>query len=402
MSEHRYDYVIVGGGLAGVSAIDGIRERDHGGSILLVGNEGYMPYDRPPLSKKLWLGQKRVEEIFIHDKGYFKDKGVETVFCTDVVKLDVAAKTIACKKGASAREFGKLLLATGGKPRKLPIPGGDLDGISYFRTLDDYIALRRTAEPGKSAVVIGGGFIGSEMAAALAQNQVRVTMVFPEEYVVSRVFPKSLALAIQAHYVERGVNVLAGDAPTEIEKNGGVFVTITRNGARLESDVLVVGIGIAPADDLAKDAGLAVENGVVVNEFLEASHPDVYAAGDVALFPYQALGRSMRVEHWDNAAVQGKYAGRNMAGAREAYTHMPYFFSDLFEFGYEAVGEVDSRLDTFCDWQEENEKGVVYYLKDGKVRGAMMVNVWDEVEAAREMIRSGATIGREDLAGAIG
>lgn len=401
MSEHRYDYIIVGGGLAGVSAIDGIRERDHGGSILLVGNEGYMPYDRPPLSKKLWLGQKRVEEIFIHDKGYFKDKGVETVLCTDITRLDLAAKTIACKKG-SAHEFGKLLLATGGKPRKLSIPGGDLDGINYFRTLDDYIALRRAADLGKSAVVIGGGFIGSEMAAALAQNQVRVTMVFPEEYVVSRVFPKSLGLAIQAHYRERGVNVLAGDIPTEIEKNGGWFVTTTKKGARLESDVVVVGIGIAPADDLAVDAGLAVENGVVVNEFLETSHPDVYAAGDVARFPYQALGRSMRVEHWDNAVTQGKHAGGNMAGAREAYSHMPYFFSDLFEFGYEAVGEVDSRLETLCDWQKEDEKGVVYYLKDGKVRGAMMVNVWDKVEAAREMIRSGATVGREDVAGAIG
>jgi len=165
--------------------------------------------------------------------------------------------------------------------------------------------------------------------------------------------------------------------------------------------MVIAGIGIAPALELPRTAGLLTANGVIVNEYLEASLPGIYAAGDIAFFPYQALGKQTRVEHWDNALNQGKWAGRNMAGAREPYTYMPYFFSDLFEFGYEAVGEVDARLETFADWQKENDTGVIYYLKDNKVRGAMMCNVWDKVEAARELIRNAENVTPADLRGAI-
>jgi len=401
MTEQSYRYVIVGGGLAGAHAVEGIRELDKEGSILLLGSENHAPYDRPPLTKQLWFGKKEVEDIFVHDERFYPDNNVALSLGVQATGLYPKAKAISDTRGTGCH-YEKLLLATGGAPRILDIPGGKLDGVCYYRYLDDYLRVRPLASEGKSAVIIGGGFIGSEIAAALNINKLDVTMVFPEDYLVSRIFPEGLGRAIQDHYVNRGVRVLGGDAPVSIEKDGETFVTRTRNGEKITSDLLLVGVGIAPAANLAKAAGLSVEDGIVVNERLETSHPDIYAAGDNASFPYQILGQRMRIEHWDNAVSQGKHAGSNMAGANEPFTYMPYFFSDLFEFGYEAVGEVNAKLETYADWQKENDTGVIYYLNDGRVRGAMMCNVWDKVEAARELIKKGERVSREDLRGGIG
>jgi len=400
MAERDYRYVIIGGGLAGGSAVEGIRKQDADGSILLICGEKHLPYDRPPLTKKLWFGKKQVEEIFLHDQQWYAAHGVDAALATEVTSLDPARRTLTASNGGTYR-YDKLLLATGGTPRRLDIPGGDLDGICYYRYLDDYLKTRSAAAEGKSAVVVGGGFIGSEIAAALNINKLEVTMVYPGPYLVDRVFPEYLGRALQELYRSRGVAILSGDAPTSFEKAGGRFLTTTRNGKRIESDLLIVGIGIVPTMNLAQAAGLTIENGVAVNELLQSSTPDIYAAGDVACFPYQALGKRMRVEHWDNAINQGLHAGRNMAGAGEPFTYMPYFFSDLFEFGYEAVGDVNSKLETFADWHKENDTGVIYYLSEGKVRGAMMCNVWEKVEAARELIRRGERMSPDHLRGAI-
>jgi len=400
MASEDYTYIIVGGGLAGAAAVEGIREIDGEGRILLVSSEKHLPYDRPPLSKKLWLGKQKVEDIFVHDQAFYAANWTDVALGTTATGIDPTAERVT-DDGSHAYSYDKLLLATGGVPRTLHIAGGDLDGIRYYRYLNDYLAVRQAAAEGKSAVIIGGGFIGSEMAAALNINQLDVTMVFPDAYLVSRVFPESLGRALQERFIARGVTMLSGDAPASIERRGDKFATRTHNGQTVESDIVIAGIGILPATELAAAAGLALENGIVVNEHLQTSHPDIYAAGDNAFFPYQALGRRVRIEHWDNAINQGKWAGRNMAGAGEPFTYMPYFFSDLFEFGYEAVGEVDARLEVFADWQKENDTGVIYYLKDGKVRGAMMCNVWDKVDAARELIRKGAPMAPDDLRGAI-
>jgi NADPH-dependent 2,4-dienoyl-CoA reductase/sulfur reductase-like enzyme len=400
MGSLPYKYVIVGGGLAGASAVEGIRERDQKGSILLINNEKHLPYDRPPLSKKLWSGKKTVEEIFLHKKDFYERNNVALTIGVTVTAVDAKNKTVTDGQGRTYA-FQKLLFATGGAPRILPIHGGTLDGICYFRTLDDYLRLRKEATEGKSAVVVGGGFIGSEMAAALATNKIDVTMIFPEPYLVGRVFPESLGRAIQERYRARGVKVLTGERPSGFSKIGNLFVTYTVSGKKIESDLVVVGVGIALSLELPRQAGLQTATGIIVDELLQASLPDIYAAGDIAFFPYSVLGKQTHVEHWDNAINQGKYAGRNMAGGREFYTYMPYFFSDLFEFGYEAVGDVDASLETFADWQKENDTGVIYYLKDGKVRGAMMCNVWDRVEAARELIRKAERATPEDLRGAI-
>jgi 3-phenylpropionate/trans-cinnamate dioxygenase ferredoxin reductase subunit len=401
MSEQHYTYIIVGGGLAGASAVQGIRERDMNGSVLLIGSEEFLPYDRPPLSKKLWLGKKKVEEIFVHDEGFYDQNGVKLALGAEVVALDADQKTVTDDKGKSYR-YEKLLLATGGVPRSLPIPGGDLDGLYYYRYLDDYLQMRSEAAEGKSAVVIGGGFIGSEMAAALNLSKLHVTMIFPESYLAQRVFPAYLGQSLQRRYLEREIKIMTEDVPVSLTKKGSIFITQTKNGEKIESDLVIIGIGIVPALALAEGAGLQTANGVVVNEQLQTSHPYIYAAGDNALFPYHALGQQMHIEHWDNALNQGKWAGRNMAGAHEPFTYMPYFYSDLFEFGYEAVGDVNAKLETFADWQKENDTGVIYYLGDGKVRGAMMCNVWGKLDSARELIRKGERVTPEDLRGAIG
>jgi 3-phenylpropionate/trans-cinnamate dioxygenase ferredoxin reductase subunit len=401
MAQQSYDYIIVGAGLTGASAVEGIRERDVQGTILLVGAEPHRPYNRPPLSKQLWTGKETLESIFVHKAEFYEQQRVTLLLNTEITTLDAGAKAVVDRNG-QRYQYGNLLLATSGHPRTLSIPGGDLDDISYFRTYESYLRLRSTADKGKSAVVIGGGFIGSELAAALTIVGCNVTMIFPEPYLVNRVFPEPLGRAIQNNYVDRGVRVLDGDRPVSIARNGERFTVRTQNGAQIDANVVVVGIGIAPDIKLATQAGLQTGNGVVVNERLQTSDPNIYAAGDNAFFPYKALDKSMRVEHWDNAINQGKYAGRNMTGAAAPYDYMPFFFSDLFDFGYEAVGEVDASLETYADWQEKFRTGVIYYLADDLVRGVMLCNVWEKVDAARQLIQKREKRTRESLRGAIG
>jgi NADPH-dependent 2,4-dienoyl-CoA reductase/sulfur reductase-like enzyme len=394
-----YDYIIVGGGLAGVSAARGIRELDKDGSVLLIGAESHLPYHRPPLTKGLWFGKKKVEDIFVEGPSFYDENKVETLLNTTVTAVDAGTKTVTVHTGA-AIQFGNLLLATGGTPRKLPIPGGDHPEICYYRSLDDYRWLRERAKPGTRTLVIGGGFIGSEIAAGLINNEVAVTMVFPESFMCGRVFPEYLGTAMVERYREKGARIVTGDVAARIEKQGDTFVTTTREGERIESDLVIAGLGIVPAADLAHNAGLKTDPDIVVDEYLRTSHPDIFAAGDNASFPYESLGRR-RIEHWDSALAQGAHAGRNMAGAGEPFTYLPYFFSDLFDFGYEAVGDTDPSLETVTDWQKENDTGVIYYLRDHRVRGVMMCNVWEKVDEARELIRQGKEVTEPELHEAI-
>jgi 3-phenylpropionate/trans-cinnamate dioxygenase ferredoxin reductase subunit len=399
MSTQSFKYIIAGAGMAGASAIEGIREIDRHGSILLVGAERDRPYDRPPLSKQLWTGGKTVAEIVLHDEAFYQTNAVDLRLGLEVTQIDPAAHTIRDDQG-TLYQYDRLLLATGGTPRRLNIPGGDLDGISYYRTLHDYRQLREAAAEGRSALVMGGGFIGSEMAASLRANKLAVTMVFPSPWLVSRVFPESLGRYLTEQYRAKGVDVLAGDVPLSIRRDGSGYLARTRAGREIRTDLVVAGVGVTPNVSLAQSAGLSVDDGVIVNEFLRTSTPDIYAAGDIARFPEAGFG-PRRLEHWDNAVSQGKHAGRNMAGAREPFTYVPFFFSDLFEFGYEAVGDVDSRLATFADWQEENKTGVVYYLDGDRLRGAMMCNVWGKVDAARALIQRAGRVSEASLRGAI-
>ena len=295
---------------------------------------------------------------------------------------------------ATAHSYEKVLLATGGTPRRLPA-GGD-DDVVYYRTLDDYRRLRSLAGDGVRVAVIGGGFIGSEIAAALASNGCAVTMLFPDAGIGARLFPEELSLFVNDYYREKGVNVLAGQL---VESVGAGSVT-TKDGTTIEADAIVAGLGIVPATDLAEAAGLEVDDGILVDEHGRAGgRDDVFAAGDVARFPVPALGGTRRVEHEDHANTHGRVVGANMAGADTPYDHLPFFYSDLFELGYEAVGDVDSRLDTVAEWADPNRKGVVAYVDgEGRARGFLLWDAWGKVDSARELIRAGTVVGSADLA----
>jgi 3-phenylpropionate/trans-cinnamate dioxygenase ferredoxin reductase subunit len=383
-----YKYLIIGGGLAGDAATRGIRELDADGTIGMISMEPDPPYMRPNLSKGLWKGRP-VEKIWRKTE----ERGTTLHLSCKVTHIDPNEKRI---RDISNEEYtyDKLLLATGGTPNHLPFGEGN---IVYLRTFQDYQHLRQLTQKGNRFVVIGGGFIGSEIAAALASTGQRVTMVFPEDAISEHVFPHDLSKFINEYYRLNGVEVLTGDSVVSVQKEGDRLIARTGGGRGLEADGVVAGIGIHPNLDLAKQTGLDVDNGIVVNQQLQTSHPDIYAAGDAASFFHTALGRQTRVEHEDNAVVMGKLAGRNMAGANEVYDHVPMFYSDLFDLGYEAVGEINSRLHIFSDWEEPFKKGVIYYLDDGRVRGVLLWNVWEKVDEARQLLLDAGPFSESDL-----
>ncbi|MDI3298053.1 MAG: FAD-dependent oxidoreductase [Bacillota bacterium] len=400
-----YRYVIVGGGMTADAAVDGIREVDEEGSIGLFSEERFPPYNRPPLSKGLWKGE-RLEQSWRKVKA---PAGVEEHLGVRIVALDPAERKVIDADG-NAWGYEKCFLAVGGRPKRLAFGeeaarAGDL---IYFRTLEDYLQLRWKAALEGEFVVVGGGFIGAEVAAALAMQGKRVSMIFPEATILERLFPPELGQAVNRAYEERGVRLLTGDVPVEIVRQGELLEVRSRKGERLRAGAVVAGLGIAPGEELARGAGLAVEDGILVDRFLRTSRPDVFAGGDCARFPAPALGegRTLRVEHEENANAQGRLAGRNMALAAtgrapgaaredgeglEPYDYLPFFYSDMFELGYEAVGVLDSRLQTFADWKEPLREGVVYYLDQGRVVGVLDWNVWDAIPQARALIEEGAT-----------
>lgn len=385
-------YLIVGGGMTGDSACAGIREHDSEGSIVLVGAESHPPYKRPPLSKGLW---GKAEEASIWRKT--EARGVDLRLGRTIVGLDLARRVATDDRGDGYR-FERLLLATGGRPRRLPHADAE---IVYFRTLDDYRLLRERAESGARFVVVGGGFIGSELAAALAASGCPVTMIFPEDAIAARLLPPALAAFVTETYEAHAVEVLAGDSVLELSVDDGHAVVRTGSGAYVTADVVVAGLGIEPNVALAEAAGLPVEGGIVVDEYGRVGgRDDVFAAGDVAVFPFPVLGGQRRVEHEDHANSHGRLVGANMAGAAQAYDHMPFFYSDMFELGYEAVGDLDLRLALVESWAEPNRKGIVAYTDEaGRARGMLMWGIFGKVDAARELIRSGAAVDEAVLAG---
>ena len=387
----HYKYLIVGGGLAGDAATRGIRELDADGSIGLISAEPDAPYMRPNLSKGLWKGRP-LEKIWRKT-----EERAELLLGRAVTSLDTTKKTVKDNKGGEYT-YDKLLVATGGSPIRLPFGLGD---ITYFRDLQDYQRLRKMADEKNRFVVIGGGFIGSEIAAALTMAGKQVTMIFLEDAIGGRVFPTDLARHLNDYYREKGVDVIANDSVTSIQMDGDHLTVQTGSGRVIDTDGIVAGIGIRPNVALAQEAGLNVENGIVVNESLQTSAPDVFAAGDAANFFHIALGKRARVEHEDNAVAMGKLAGRNMAGASETFTHIPLFYSDLFDLGYEAVGEMNSQMEIVPDWDEPFKKGVIYYLADGRVRGVLLWNVWKKLGEARALLMEKGPFKAEELMGRI-
>jgi 3-phenylpropionate/trans-cinnamate dioxygenase ferredoxin reductase component len=373
----HFPYLIVGGGMTADAAARAIRGVDPTGAIGLISAESHPPYARPPLSKGLWKGDP--------EAGIWKGTeaaGVELRLGRQVRAIDPKRKSVTDGHGEVV-SYGTLLLATGGTPRRLPL---DTEQIIYFRTYDDYRRLRALAQERLRFAVLGGGFIGSEIAAALRMAGRDVVMLVPEDGIGARVFPADLSQSLVQFYRDQGVVVRTGEGLAGLTRRAGTVVLHTTKGQDLTVDVVVAGLGIQPNVELAEQAGMRVENGIVVDERLQTSVPEVFAAGDVANFFNPALGTRLRVEHEDNATTMGAAAGRAMAGQGAAYTHLPFFYSDLFTLGYEAVGELDSRHETVADWREPFREGVVYYLTSGRVRGVLLWNTWGQVEAARTLI----------------
>ena len=389
----QYKYLIIGGGLTGDAATRGIRELDTEGTIGLIGVESAPPYMRPNLSKGLWKGRP-IEKIWRKT-----EERAELTLGRKVIRLDPPKKTVEDDKGETY-SYDKLLLATGGSPIHLPFGAGE---IIYFRNFDDYQHLRALADAKEHFVVIGGGFIGSEIAAALTMVGKKVTMVFLEDAIGGLVFPGDLAHFLNDHYRHKGVEIITNDSVASVQKDGERLLVRTGSGRAITTDGVVAGIGLRPNVELAQSAGLKVDNGIVVNQRLESSLPDIYAAGDVVNFLHPTLGKRVRVEHEDNAVFMGKLAGRNMAGANETYERTPMFYSDLFEFGYEAVGETSSKMKMVTDWNasQKFQQGVIYYLNDGRVRGVVLWNLWKQVDAARELMKEPGPFEAEDLMGRI-
>ena len=387
----HYDHLIIGGGMTASAAAKAIRELRPNDSIGVVGSDPHPSYNRPPLSKGLWKGDPE-EKVW---RGLDK-LGASLFLGRTATSLDPSLKQVTDDTG-EVHTYGKLLFATGGTPRQLKDAP---DGVIYYRTLDDYRELRDAAKAGSTTAVIGGGFIGSEIAAGLAVNGVKVTMIFPESGIGARNYPAGLSDFIGGYYREKGIEVLANESLKSVEKRGDGFTLHTQSGKSIDADTVVAGIGIIPNVELAQKAGLKVDNGIVVDEHLETSIPDIYAAGDVANFYNPALGNRLRVEHEDNANSMGAAAGKNMAGQDAPYDYLPMFYSDLFDLGYEAIGEMDARHEIVEDWKKQPfEEGVVYYLKDGRVRGVLLWNTWDQVDNARELIANPGPFTAEQLKG---
>jgi NADPH-dependent 2,4-dienoyl-CoA reductase/sulfur reductase-like enzyme len=374
------------------AAVRGIRELDTSGTIGIISSELDAPYNRPPLSKALWKGDPETSVW----RGT-ESLGVALHLGRTATSIDPASRIVTDDQGEQY-EYRSLLLATGGAPRALPFPA---DGVIYYRTFRDYRALRDMADHRDRFVVLGGGFIGSEVTAALRMNGKQVTAVVPEHGISARVFPADLSRFVTDYYREKGVDVRPDTLSSSVEPSGDGFSVGLRGGESLETDGVVAGLGIVPNVVLATSIGITAKDGVDVDDRLRTAVDGVFAAGDVARFRSPALGIKLRVEHEDNALTMGKAAGRSMAGDETPYTHLPFFYSDLFELGYEAVGLLDSRLETFSDWREPFREGVVYYLEGGRVRGVLLWNVWQKVDEARALIAEPGPHGPNTLRGRI-
>ncbi len=386
----QYTYLIIGGGMTADAAVNGIRREDSSGNIGILSNEPDPPYNRPPLSKGLWKG---MEEKFIWRNTESQD--VTLHLSTSATTIDSERKVVTDKSG-NTYTYEKLLLATGGSPIRLPDAPDD---VIYFRTYQDYQTLVEKVDSLESFAVIGGGFIGSEIAASLIEQNKQVTIIFPEPGLCGRIFPESVSEFLNAYYQEKGTEVLSGELVSSVSRLGSSFHITTGSGAIVEADAVIAGLGIAPNTALAEAAGLEIGKGIRVDAYLRTSHPDIYAAGDVARFYNAALDKRIRVEHEDNANAQGLTAGVNMAGASRKYDYLPFFYSDLFDLSYQAVGEIRSDMDIVEDWKTDYREGVIYYLQNGRVRGVALWNIWRQLDNARALIADPGPFKKNDLEG---
>lgn len=367
-------YVIIGGGLAGVAAADALRRRDKTGRLMMICAESHPPYDRVPLSKGYLLGEIQRDQIFLRRASFYERNKIELVLGQAATALDCTARQVTLADGRRIG-FDRLLLATGGRPRRLSIPGADLEGLYYLRDLEDSDAIRAALQSARRAVVIGGGFIGCEVATGLAQLGLATTVVELTPGVLSLVLDAETSGFIESFLRQQGVTVLTNTAAAQfVGEQGRVRGVVTHTGEHLDADLVIVGVGIIPNTELAAAAGLQVDNGVVVNAYLEAA-PGIYAAGDIARYYSPPLGRHVRVEHYDVALQHGRIAAANMTGAQQAYTELPYFFSHMGALHLDVVGDMSRRQQVVRRGALSLESGFAQgYFADGLLQAVLCIN----------------------------
>jgi NADPH-dependent 2,4-dienoyl-CoA reductase/sulfur reductase-like enzyme len=371
---------IVGGGLAAATAATELREKGYDGDVVIYSAEDHLPYERPPLSKEVLLGSKQVEEAQVHDAAWYTANNVQLERGVKVVSIDPAAHTLRTEpaSGGESTEhsYDKLLLATGASPRHFPVADKVSDPV-YLRTVEDNARLLEALKPGAKVVIVGAGWIGLEVASAARQKDAEVTIYEVADLPLVAVLGPEVATLFADLHRAHGVDLRLSTPVTE--------------DAMAAADLVVVGIGAIPNTELAEQAGLDVDRGVLVDETLRTSDPDIYAIGDIASQQHPVLGRRIRVEHWDTAIEQGKVAAHNLAGADEQYTHLPYFFTDQYDLGMEYFGSVGpdgyDRVDIEGNTDVANGGAFrAYWVKDGTVRAAMHANDWDASDAVRDSI----------------
>ena len=410
-----YDYLIVGGGLAAASAVDGIREVDEDGSIAVLSDEEDPPYHRPPLSKEFLQAPEAAPRSLLHVKpeGWFEEEAdAELHLGRRATRLSPDAMRVETASGGDFTA-GRILLVTGGRPRDLDVPGTDLEGIATLRTAGDSERIRSRARDAERAVLVGAGFLGMELAAAFTEFDARPTVVEVQDRVWGRMLPGHLADWMQSYFEERGVEFRLGESVDAFAGGDAVEEAELSGGGRLDCGLAVVGVGIRPNHELAADAGLPVDDGILVDEHAETDAEGIYAAGDVARYPDPVFGDRARVEHWDHARAHGRLAGRNMAGAGESYDHLSYFFTDVFDLSLNVYGRPTTADRTVLrgDLDAADEGCVALGERDGRVVSAILINDQEPMDACRRLVRARATFderladpgaGLEELADELG
>jgi 3-phenylpropionate/trans-cinnamate dioxygenase ferredoxin reductase subunit len=400
MAVREVDVVIVGGGVAAAKAAEGVRAAGGDGSAVLLTAEPELPYERPPLSKEFLRGEAGREKTRTHDEAWYRDHEVEVLLATRASTLDPATRTVTTEVGDQLRYRG-LVLATGAQPVRLGLPGEDLEGVYYLRTVDDAERLRAAISRAESLVVIGGGFIGAEVAASATQMDTRVTLLELAETLWTRAVGKETGRFFEAFLRDRGVHVRTRTSAERLEGDDSVQAVLLPDGTRLHADLVVIGVGVRPDTDLAERAGLPVDDGILVDQQLAAAD-GIWAAGDVANAEHPLFGR-VRIEHWAEALNQGLLAGRNLAGAGERYDRVPYFFSDQFDLSLSYLGHTREWDELVVAGSQEvaEPRFVSWYLRQGVPRAALIVNHGEAEDPVRELIAQARPVDAGRLQGIV-
>jgi 3-phenylpropionate/trans-cinnamate dioxygenase ferredoxin reductase subunit len=378
-------FVIVGAGLAAAKAAETLRAEGFDGRVVLIGDEEHRPYERPPLSKEYLRGEVGREKIFVHDQDFYARGDIELRLGRTAVSLDTSANALALDDGERLR-YDRLLLTTGAEPRRLSIPGSELDGVLYLRSVEDSDVLRERLDRGGAVVVIGAGWIGAEVAASARQRGLDVTVLDPLAVPLQRVLGREVGAIYRDIHTDHGVRMLLGTSVEAFEGSASVERVRTSDGRTLECDFAVVGIGVRPRTQLAARAGIDIDNGVLVDERLQTSAPGVFAAGDVANAHHPFYRERIRVEHWSNALHQGPAAARSMLGQASTYDRLPYFFSDQYDVGMEYSGYARTWDRVVFRGDPTTREFIAFWLVEDRIVAGMNVNVWDVADPIRRLI----------------